>query len=57
MSKKRTSIPAPTESLLPSGYADFLVDLKNRVRSAQLKAAVSVNSEMIQLYCDIGRPF
>lgn len=55
MSKKRASKPEPTTSLLPSGYADFLVDLKNRVRSAQLKAAVSVNSELIQLYWDIER--
>ncbi len=30
-------------------------DLKTRVRSAQLKAAVVVNRELIQLYWDIGR--
>ena len=61
MSKKRANTPEaiekaePTSALLPSGYSEFLVDLKNRVRSAQLKAAVTVNSEMIQLYWDIGR--
>lgn len=42
-------------SALPTGYAELLVELKTRVRSAQLKAAVSVNAEMIQLYWDIGR--
>ncbi len=42
-------------SVLPPGYAELLVELKTRVRSAQLKAAISVNSEMIQLYWDIGR--
>ncbi len=58
MSKKRIeNRPAlePTSSLLPAGYAEWLVELKTRVRSAQLKAAVSVNVEMIQLYWDIGR--
>ena len=61
MSKKRASKSevikeaVPTTTLLPSGYFEFLIDLKNRVRSAQLKAAITVNSEMIQLYWDIGR--
>src|SRR6516162_274149 len=40
---------------LPPGYAELLEDLKGRVRTAQLKAAVAVNREMIQLYWDIGR--
>jgi len=58
MSKKRIEkrpTLEPTSSLLPAGYAEWLVELKTRVRSAQLKAAVSVNVEMIQLYWDIGR--
>jgi len=42
-------------SLLPTGYARLLADLKIRVRAAQLKAAVSVNRELIALYWDIGR--
>jgi hypothetical protein len=40
---------------LPPGYAELLEDLKGRVRTAQLKAAVAVNREMIQLYWDFGR--
>src|SRR6266481_1200946 len=40
---------------LPTGYAELLEDLKVRVRTAQLKATLSVNREMIQLYWDIGR--
>ncbi len=60
MSKKRPKTetlktPDGGGSILPSGYREFLAELKTRVRSAQLKAAVSVNSEMIQLYWDIGR--
>jgi predicted nuclease of restriction endonuclease-like (RecB) superfamily len=42
-------------SALPPGYAELLEDLKGRVRTAQLKAAVAVNREMIRLYWDIGR--
>jgi predicted nuclease of restriction endonuclease-like (RecB) superfamily len=40
---------------LPPGYAELLEDLKSRVRTTQLKAAVTANREMIQLYWDIGR--
>jgi predicted nuclease of restriction endonuclease-like (RecB) superfamily len=40
---------------LPTGYADLLTDLKTRVRAAQLRAAVSVNRELILLYWDIGK--
>ena len=42
-------------ALLPSGYAPLLADLKARVRAAQVKAAVSVNRELILLYWHIGR--
>jgi predicted nuclease of restriction endonuclease-like (RecB) superfamily len=47
-------LPQPGTGL-PPGYAALLEDLKARVRTAQLKAAVAVNREMIQLYWDIGR--
>jgi predicted nuclease of restriction endonuclease-like (RecB) superfamily len=40
---------------LPIGYANFLADLKARVRAAQLRAVVSVNRELILLYWDIGK--
>jgi predicted nuclease of restriction endonuclease-like (RecB) superfamily len=38
-----------------SDYPTLLVDLKTRVRSAQVKAALSVNRELILLYWEIGR--
>lgn len=44
-----------TSALLPTSYAPLLADLKARVRAAQVKAALSVNSELIQLYWHIGR--
>lgn len=40
---------------LPAGYASILADVKARVRAAQLRAAVSVNRELIVLYWDLGK--
>jgi len=40
---------------LPAGYANLLADIKTRVRAAQLRAAVSVNRELILLYWGIGK--
>lgn len=40
---------------VPTGYEPLLAELKSRVRAAQVKAALSVNRELIALYCDIGR--
>jgi DUF1016 N-terminal domain len=42
-------------STIPDGYADLLIDLKERVRSSQLRATLSVNRELIALYWDTGR--
>ena len=47
--------PVKRTQLLPTGYAPLLADLKTRVRAAQVKAAVAVNRELIQLYWHIGR--
>ncbi len=46
--------PATAPEVVPAGYALALEQLKTRIRSAQLKAAVSINRELIQLYWDIG---
>lgn len=57
MAKRKHRDPARTgglEPALPAGYATVLSDLKARIRSAQLKAAVAVNTELIRLYWDIG---
>ena len=40
---------------LPAGYPALLASLKLRVRAAQLRAAVSVNRELVTLYWDLGR--
>ena len=51
MQKKLTTQPPR----LPSDYASFLSGLKERIRSAQVGAALSVNRELILLYWDLGR--
>ena len=50
----KTSSKAPAKTL-PTSYAPLLADLKARVRAAQVKAALSVNRELILLYWHIGR--
>ena len=40
---------------LPTGYHKLLQDLKERIRSAQVQAALSVNQELVLLYWSIGR--
>jgi hypothetical protein len=37
------------------GYASLLAELKERIRTARLKASVAVNEELILLYWSIGR--
>jgi predicted nuclease of restriction endonuclease-like (RecB) superfamily len=39
----------------PTGYADWLQDLKARIHSAQQRAALAVNRELVLLYWQIGR--
>ncbi len=52
--KPQTPARKSSKSLL-TGYEDLLTELKTRIRSAQIKAALSVNREMIALYWEIGR--
>jgi predicted nuclease of restriction endonuclease-like (RecB) superfamily len=40
---------------LSTGYEDFLRNLKDRIRAAQVRAALAVNSELVLLYWQIGR--
>lgn len=39
----------------PTGYADWLAELKNRIHTAQQRAALAVNRELVLLYWQIGR--
>ncbi|MDY7575614.1 PDDEXK nuclease domain-containing protein [Actimicrobium sp. CCI2.3] len=40
---------------LPEGYADWLSDLKSRIHTAQQRATLAVNRELVLLYWQIGR--
>lgn len=40
---------------LPAAYDTFLQELKDRIRLAQVRAALSVNRELVVLYWSIGR--
>ena len=46
--------PAKSGSL-PEGYEKFVEELKGRIRSAQVRAALSVNRELVLLYWNLGR--
>jgi predicted nuclease of restriction endonuclease-like (RecB) superfamily len=41
--------------LAPAGYADLLAAIKQRVQTAQVRAAVAVSRELITLYWQIGQ--
>lgn len=40
---------------IPSGYADWLVEIKGRVTAARQRAVLAANAELVQLYWQIGR--
>lgn len=50
MAKKKKTL-----SLIPPTYAKTLNALKERIRIAQIKAALSVNEKLLELYWDIGK--
>src|ERR1019366_9573939 len=52
---KRSQKPVKAAASVPTGYGPLLAELKSRVRAAQVRAALSVNRELIALYWDIGR--
>ena len=39
----------------PTGYADWLAELKGRIHTAQQRATLAVNRELVLLYWQIGR--
>lgn len=59
MSKeKKTRVPqkkASDEVTLTGDYAKTLADLKRKIQEAQLKAAISLNQELLRLYWAIGK--
>jgi predicted nuclease of restriction endonuclease-like (RecB) superfamily len=51
----KTSAANPAIGGLPAGYPALLEDIKARIRTAQIKASLAVNRELIALYWSIGR--
>ncbi len=41
-------------TLNTTAYRQFIREIKERIQSAQLKAAVSVNQELLRLYWDLA---
>lgn len=44
-----------SELLINSEYKNWLVELKSKIQQSQIKAALAVNSQLIQLYWDLGK--
>ena len=51
--EKHDDMKQPTA--IPPEYRHWLENFKSRIRSAQIKAAVAVNTELIQLYWQLGQ--
>ncbi|MDR1187235.1 MAG: PDDEXK nuclease domain-containing protein [Bifidobacteriaceae bacterium] len=54
MSLPERIVPRALEEM-PPGYAEWLVDLKARVRATQFRAARAASAEVIRLYLSVGR--
>lgn len=50
-----SNTPKIGEGSNPDGYLSLLQEIKDQVRSSQIKAAVTVNKELIKLYWTIGQ--
>jgi predicted nuclease of restriction endonuclease-like (RecB) superfamily len=44
-----------SSQLLPINYKDFFEEIKKKILEAQLRASLSVNSELVKLYWSIGK--
>lgn len=51
---KRSGKPVKATAAVPTGYGPLLAELKSQVRAAQVKAALSVNAQLVWLYWQIG---
>ena len=56
MSEKSLSVTpvAPVDASLPSGYGDFLLEIKAQIRQRQFLALRAANHELLQLYWWLG---
>jgi len=47
-------VAAQPEAPPPQGYAELLADIKQRIRTAQVRAARAANTELLRLYWSVG---
>ncbi|MEW6737632.1 MAG: DUF1016 domain-containing protein, partial [Acidobacteriota bacterium] len=40
---------------MDGSYGELLAELKEKIRQAQVKAALAVNAELVHLYWEIGK--
>lgn len=45
----------PAKEIVPADLGALLADVKNRIQTAQARAVLTVNAELVRLYWDIGR--
>jgi len=55
MGSSRRVHPTAVSPSTPAGYAELLAELKQRIGAAQVRAALAVNRELVELYWHIGR--
>jgi predicted nuclease of restriction endonuclease-like (RecB) superfamily len=55
MPRKQTDGHRVSRIGLPADYPSLLANIKQRIRTAQVRASLSANAELIRLYWDIGR--
>jgi predicted nuclease of restriction endonuclease-like (RecB) superfamily len=49
------AVRKPKKAIVHSDFAALLADVKGRIQSAQTRAVLAVNAELVRLYWDIGR--
>lgn len=54
MNAEPDPVPASAISPLPSGYSDFLLEIKAQIRQRQFQALRAANRELLQLYWWLG---
>lgn len=54
MTRRKKPASTKGKAVIVDGYRAFIQEIKTKIRSSQLKAAVAVNRELIRLYWDIG---
>jgi predicted nuclease of restriction endonuclease-like (RecB) superfamily len=55
VSHRKLDVPTPMTIMNPTGYAEWIADVKLRIRGAQQRAALAVNKDMLLLYWQLGR--